>query len=68
MSVRLKELREVFTVVSDIVCKVGGNVFEEICYWKCVLLGFESRPIFWSVVCLCASDVCIGPWRTREVY
>lgn len=52
---RLEEFKEVFRVVSDVVCQVGGNMFV-FCFLhvlgKCFLVRFESSPIFWSVVCL----------------
>jgi len=58
LSARLKEFEEVFRVISDVVCEVGGNMFV-FCFLyvfgKCFLVRFESCPIFWSVVCLRAS-------------
>ena len=54
LSARLEKLVEVFGVVSDIVCEIGGNMFA-FCFLnvlgKCLLEGLESSPVFWCVVC-----------------
>ena len=58
LSARLKEFEEVFRVISDVVCEVGGNMFV-FCFLyvlgKCFLVSCESSQIFWCIVCLRAS-------------
>ena len=58
LSARLEELVEMFSVVSDIVCEVCGNMFA-FCFpdvfCKCLLEGLISSPVLWCVVSLRAS-------------